>query len=96
LLDLLVYVLPFLSSPWLSPLLSVIASNLPLLLPFYLSTSSSFKLRSRELLSPLDLIRHHQQQSRFGSGCYGTQPPLTHNFLLIVCAVGSCLVRAPM
>jgi len=39
-LDLLVHVLPFFSSPWLSPLLSVIASSLPLLLPFSLSTFS--------------------------------------------------------
>ena len=35
-LDLLVYVLPFFSSPWLSPLLYFISSSLPLLLPFYL------------------------------------------------------------
>ena len=39
-LDLLVHVLPFFSSPYLSPLFSVIASSLPLLLPFYLSTFS--------------------------------------------------------
>ena len=30
----IVYVLPFLSSPWLSPLLSIFSSSLPLLLPF--------------------------------------------------------------
>jgi hypothetical protein len=41
-LDLPAYVLPFFLSPWLSPLLSVITSSLPLLIPFYLSTSVRF------------------------------------------------------
>ena len=54
-LDLLVYVLPFFSSPWLSPLLSVTASSLPLLLPFYPSASSSFQPRSREFAISPDL-----------------------------------------
>jgi hypothetical protein len=46
-------VLPFFSSPWLSPLLSFISSSLPLLLPFYLSTFSSFQPHSREFaISP--------------------------------------------
>ena len=52
-LDLLVYVLPFFSSTWLPPLLSFISSSRPLLLPFYLSTFSSFQPRSREFaISP--------------------------------------------
>jgi len=61
-LDLLVYVLPFLSSTWLPPLLSFISSSsLPLfkllsssckLLPFYLSTFGSIEPRSsREFAS---------------------------------------------
>jgi hypothetical protein len=52
-LDLPVYALPFFSSPWLSPLVSIISSSLPLLLPFYLSTFNSFQPRSREFaISP--------------------------------------------
>ena len=48
-----VYVLPFFSSNWLPPLLSFISSRLSLLLPFYLSTFSSFQPRSREFaISP--------------------------------------------
>jgi hypothetical protein len=55
-LDLLLHVLPFFSSPWLFPLFCVIASSLPLLLPFYLSTFSfCFNLVVGSLLSLLDL-----------------------------------------
>jgi len=55
--DLLVHVLPFFSSPWLSPLFSVIASSLPLLLPFFFFINFQFRfnLVVGSLLSPLYL-----------------------------------------
>jgi hypothetical protein len=56
-LDLLVHVLHFISSPWLSPLFSVIASSLPLLLPFFFFINFQFRfnLVVGSLLSPLYL-----------------------------------------
>jgi hypothetical protein len=89
-LDLLVYVLPLFSSTWLSPLLSFISSSLPLLLPFYLSTFSSFQPHSREFaISPWPM----KYANKVFCLTYQIRIDIQHAFLtgaLVLCCFG-CL-----
>ena len=89
-LTFLYFVLPLFSSTWLSPLLSFISSSLPLLLPFYLSTFSSFQPHSREFaISPWPM----KYANKVFCLTYQIRIDIQHAFLtgaLVLCCFG-CL-----